>query len=152
MALDPAVKNLIDTLNEAGLKSFDQMSIAQVRGVVESFSDLQAPNADVARVVDTVYPGPGGDQAVRLYIPESETPLPIVVYIHGGGWVAGSLDVTEQPCRALAADAKVIVAALSYRLAPEHKPCTRRCVRRTELGRRARSRLRWRRHARSRHG
>ncbi|ABG98460.1 MULTISPECIES: alpha/beta hydrolase [Rhodococcus] len=121
MALDPAVKNLIDTLNEQGLKSFEQMSIAEVRGVVESFSGLQAPKADVARVVDTVYPGPGGDQAVRLYIPESETPLPIVVYIHGGGWVAGSLDVTEQPCRALAADAKVIVAAVSYRLAPEHK-------------------------------
>ncbi|OUS96714.1 alpha/beta hydrolase [Rhodococcus sp. NCIMB 12038] len=121
MALDPAVKNLIDTLNEQGLKSFEQMSIAEVRGVVESFSGLQAPKADVARVVDTVYPGPGGDQAVRLYIPESEVPLPIVVYIHGGGWVAGSLDVIEQPCRALATDAKVIVAAPSYRMAPEHK-------------------------------
>lgn len=121
MALDPVVEQLIDTLNEQGLKSFEQMSVAEVREVIESFSGLQAPKADLARVVDTVYPGPDGDQAVRLYIPESDAPLPVVVYIHGGGWVAGSLDVTEQPCRALAADARVIVAAVSYRLAPEHK-------------------------------
>lgn len=41
MALDPVVEQLIDTLNEQGLRSFEQMSVAEVREVIESFSELQ---------------------------------------------------------------------------------------------------------------
>lgn len=121
MPVDTAVKSLNDALIKQGLKSFEEMSVEEVRGVVESFTGLQAKPQEVARVVDTVYPGPGGNQDLKIYIPDSPAPLPVVVYFHGGGWVAGGLSVTDQPSRALANDAGVIVVAASYRLAPEHK-------------------------------
>ncbi len=46
--------------------------------------------------------------------------LPAIVYLHGGGWVAGDLDSHDATCRMLAAVSRCLVAAVDYRLAPEH--------------------------------
>lgn len=65
-------------------------------------------------------PGPGA-RAARLYAaPGSGTAAPGLLYLHGGGWVAGGLDTHDSLCArlALASGAKII--ALDYRLAPEH--------------------------------
>jgi len=57
----------------------------------------------------------------RLYTPDGlPSGSPLLVYHHGGGWVAGSLDSHEAVCRYLAVHAGVRVLAVSYRLAPEH--------------------------------
>jgi cation diffusion facilitator CzcD-associated flavoprotein CzcO/acetyl esterase/lipase len=80
----------------------------------------QAPAPDI-RHIETTYPGgDGGPLPVRIYRPDAEGPLPIVVFFHAGGWMAGSLDVADTPCRALAASLDAIVVSASYRLAPEH--------------------------------
>jgi acetyl esterase len=56
---------------------------------------------------------------VRIHRP-APGPLPVVVYFHGGGWVIGDLDTHEGLCRELAVEARAIVVAVDYRLAPEH--------------------------------
>lgn len=61
--------------------------------------------------------GPGMD--LRLYRMSSE-PVPLVVFLHGGGWVFGSLASHDRFCRRLAAKAGVSVLSVDYRLAPEH--------------------------------
>ncbi|MFC9840773.1 alpha/beta hydrolase [Rhodococcus sp. NPDC127530] len=121
MPIDAAVQNLLDALDAQGVRSFEHMSVAEARATVASFVDLQTPPEPVAQVIDTTYPGPAGDQSIRLYIPDAPGPLPVVAYYHGGGFVTGDLTVTEELCRSLANDAGAIVAAVSYRLAPEHK-------------------------------
>ena len=121
MPIDAAVQNLLDGLNEQGVRPFEHLSVAEARATVASFVDLQAPPECVARVIDTTYPGPAGAQNIRLYIPDAPGPLPVVMYFHGGGFVTGDLTVTEELCRALANAPGTIVAAVSYRLAPEHK-------------------------------
>ncbi|CEO41451.1 alpha/beta hydrolase [Photobacterium kishitanii] len=57
---------------------------------------------------------------IRIYHPQPQRPLPILVYLHGGGHVAGSLDVYDPICRKLALASQHIVVAIDYRLAPEH--------------------------------
>lgn len=64
----------------------------------------------------------------RLFTPAaalSETDaargLPIVVYLHGGGWVNGSLATHTPFCALLAEKAGVLVLSVDYRLAPEHR-------------------------------
>ncbi|MGW5106241.1 alpha/beta hydrolase [Nocardia sp. NPDC004123] len=71
---------------------------------------------------DRKIPGPGGDLAVRLYVPDSDTsaPLPVVVFAHGGGFVFCDLDSHDEFCRSMADAVGVAVVAVDYRLAPEH--------------------------------
>lgn len=61
---------------------------------------------------------PGGP-AVRVYRPLGD-PRPVLVYLHGGGWVQGDLDTHDVLCRRLAAEADRAVVSVDYRLAPEH--------------------------------
>jgi acetyl esterase len=63
-----------------------------------------------------------GDVAVpvRLFRPEGAGPFPGVIYGHGGGWVLGSIETHDDMCAEIAALAGVAVAAVDYRLAPEH--------------------------------
>jgi len=57
----------------------------------------------------------------RLYTPpRAAAPLPALVYLHGGGWVVGSIATHDPFCRLLSDAAGVIVASVEYRLAPEH--------------------------------
>jgi acetyl esterase len=70
---------------------------------------------------DRTIAGPLGDIPIRVYTPQGEAPLPILVYYHGGGWVIGSIDITDRPIRALAHTTRCVVVSVEYRLAPEDK-------------------------------
>jgi acetyl esterase len=66
--------------------------------------------------------GEGVELAARTYAPRGiGSPSPGLVYIHGGGWVAGDLDTHDTLCRKLAYFAKCRVIAIEPRLAPEHR-------------------------------
>lgn len=82
------------------------------------------PNRDVTtRPITTeqiTIPSLEGDIPARLYRPESTEPLPAVLFFHGGGFFGGTLDTVENPCKALAEKANVVVVSVYYRLAPEH--------------------------------
>ena len=56
----------------------------------------------------------------RLYAPSHER-LPLLLYLHGGGFVIGSLETHDSLCRQLALRSGGAVVALDYRLAPEHR-------------------------------
>lgn len=59
---------------------------------------------------------------VRLYLPEPgrNTPLPVILYLHGGGWVIGNLNTCAKFAGLLAKKSGMIVISVDYRLAPEH--------------------------------
>jgi acetyl esterase/lipase len=74
-------------------------------------------------VEDRVIPGPGGPLPVRVYTPlgATEDLLPGLIFFHGGGFVAGSIDTHDPIARALAHGGKCRVISVGYRLAPEHR-------------------------------
>lgn len=59
---------------------------------------------------------------LRLYAPKDSERhrLPLLIYLHGGGWTFGSLNSCGRFCNAIAATGKIKVLAVDYRLAPEH--------------------------------
>src|SRR5260370_35635728 len=67
--------------------------------------------------------GHAGRMRVRLYRPAGAVarPRPTILYFHGGGWVIGSLEGYDLPCRFFCARSGCAVVAVDYRLAPEHK-------------------------------
>ncbi|WP_433785605.1 alpha/beta hydrolase [Actinomycetospora sp. CA-101289] len=83
---------------------------------------MGTPPRDVA-VEDARLPTaavPGG-LAVRVYRPPStDAPAPVVVNLHGGGFVQGDLDQSEWFCAHVARQAAAVVVSVDYRLAPEH--------------------------------
>ena len=76
----------------------------------------------LSSVANLVCAGPGGNLRLRVYRPKGAgTPAPVLVYFHGGGWVVGNLESHDHLCRYVAAKSDVVVVAVDYRLAPEHK-------------------------------
>jgi len=74
-----------------------------------------------ASVTHHYVPADGGRILVRLYRPEGRGPFPLYVFIHGGGWCAGTLDERDSRCRAISFGARCVVASVDYRLAPENQ-------------------------------
>lgn len=74
------------------------------------------PGVELASVRDLDADG----VAVRLYLPEVDGPLPLLVFLHGGGWMLGDLDTHDAMHRHLAKRAGCAVLGVGYRLAPEH--------------------------------
>ncbi|MFC9550185.1 alpha/beta hydrolase [Rhodococcus sp. NPDC056960] len=121
MALDAHAAELIAGLQAQGMKAFAQMTVDEARAVVGTFTGLQAPPEPVARVADAHYVSGGTQIPLRIYVPDGPAPHPVVLYFHGGGFVAGDLDVVDEPARAVANGAGAVVVAATYRRAPEHR-------------------------------
>jgi acetyl esterase len=75
----------------------------------------------VASVRRTAIAGPGGPLRLRIYTPPGTGPFPVMLYVHGGGWVIGSLAAYDGVARNLCRDNGCVVVAVDYRLAPEHR-------------------------------
>jgi len=88
---------------------------------VDLIGSITRLNEPIARVADRTIPGPAGSLAIRVYTPHGTGPFPILLYIHGGGWVIGDLDTHDDLCRSLCRRAGAVVVAVDYRLAPEHR-------------------------------
>ncbi|MFE5818111.1 alpha/beta hydrolase [Streptomyces sp. NPDC056479] len=97
------------------------MSVDQAR---HADRETEAENWDWHKQPDEVFdleiPGPAGPLPIRVYRPQSDGPLPVVVYFFGGGWVVGSLDTSDAICRALSPMVPCVIVSVGYRLAPEH--------------------------------
>ncbi len=74
------------------------------------------------RTEDRTIAGPAGPIPIRVYRPpmDSEATLPVVVFLHGGGWSVGDLDTYDGDARNHAVGAGAVVVTVDYRLAPEH--------------------------------
>ncbi len=65
--------------------------------------------------------GNGNEVDARAYVPAGDGPFPTVLYIHGGGWVVGSIDSYDASPRALCELTKALVISTDYRHAPKDK-------------------------------
>jgi acetyl esterase/lipase len=126
---NPEMQTVLDQLATLGGKPADQLTPPEarqqptpadaVKALLKKRGQNTAPEP-VAKVENKSITGPGGGIAIRIYTPEGAGPFPVIVYIHGGGWVIADLDVYDSSPRALANAAKAIVVSSHYRLAPEH--------------------------------
>ena len=122
MPLHPQAQAFVDAINALHRPSISELSVEVAR---EGLKGLLPPSDEAVAAIDD-FEIPGGDgQPVRAraYTPRDARagPLPLVIFLHGGGWVTGDLDSHDATCRALANASGCKVVALDYRLAPEHK-------------------------------
>jgi acetyl esterase len=120
MPLDPQARAYLDLIASLGGKPPREMSYDEwrVQGL-ERKAYFAIPPRPVANVEDRAIPGPAGDIPIRIYTPDAPGPLPVFVYIHGGGWVIGSVEQSDNLARAIANLTPCVVVSVEYRLAPE---------------------------------
>ena len=120
--LDPEAQLLLRLLRLSRRPSLDTLSVEEARE--ETRREAAAASGtplEVASVDPWTLAGSAGELGGRLYVPlAASTPGPLLVYLHGGGWVVGDLDTHDQTCRFIAREAGVRVLAVDYRRAPEH--------------------------------
>lgn len=90
------------------------------RGYVERCRHFDPPRPRGLRIDDVGAAGPHGPVPLRVFRPASAGRLPVVLYLHGGGWVLGDLDSHEGLTAELAGETGLCLVAVDYRLAPEH--------------------------------
>lgn len=74
----------------------------------------------VHRTIDGTVDGPDGPVPVRWYHPTAQdASLPVLVYVHGGGFVLGDLDTHDRIVRSLAVSSGSVAVAVDYTLSPE---------------------------------
>jgi acetyl esterase len=120
MPLHPAAQQMLDAMTASGLTFRPGTSPEQRRAAMNAVLVDGARIKPVHDVEDRSVPGPAGEIPVRVYRPSADT-LPILVWLHGGGWVTGSLDTHDLTCRLLCSAVDAIVVSVDYRLAPETK-------------------------------
>jgi acetyl esterase len=79
------------------------------------------PVIDLASVTDSVLELDDRAVGIRVYRPPGDAPLPALVYLHGGGFVVGSLDSHDRIMRQLCRRSGAVVVGVDYPLAPEHR-------------------------------
>jgi acetyl esterase len=121
MPVDPQAQALLDQIQALGGPELHTLPVPEARQAMAALAELQGPAPDVANVENRRIPGPGGEIPVRIYTPAGSGPFPVLVFLHGGGWVIGDLETHDGTARAVANAAGCIVVSVDYRLAPEHK-------------------------------
>jgi acetyl esterase/lipase len=124
--VDPEIVPVLDELSEIGLLEFDFSDVPALRARLNSTMEMMAAQEPRIEGVDsTDHRAPCTDGShgvsVRVYEPSgrSET-LPALLWVHGGGYVLGSIEWDDQLARQFALSLDCVVASVGYRLAPEH--------------------------------
>jgi acetyl esterase len=120
--VDPELAPIVALLPEAGLED-----VEAARAVMEELVASVGPVDDSGLdIEDHRVPGYAGspDVTVRTYRPRRPARAggvgPALLYLHGGGFVTGSIAIEHGGAVALASSLGIVVASVEYRLAPEH--------------------------------
>ena len=97
------------------------MDLPSLRRAMAVMPELMGVERDAGVVTRDFGAAEGARVPVRLFEPPGlAAPSGLLVFLHGGGWIAGSVDTYDRLCRHISARAGVRLASVDYRLAPEH--------------------------------
>jgi acetyl esterase len=115
MPLHPEPAKLLEIMAATGAPALDSQEPAAARAAREALNKPSTIEVPEIRELDA------GGRMARLYRPtqDASTKTGLLVWLHGGGWVLGSVDSHDDLCRALCQRSGHTVLSVDYRLAPE---------------------------------
>ena len=121
--LTPQMRGVLERMERAGRPRLHTLGPEQARQAYALGADiLEVPRAELERVEMLAIPVRDGTPlSARLVAPSRAAGLPVLLYLHGGGFTIGSSATHDILCRELARLAGCMVVSLDYRLAPEHR-------------------------------
>jgi acetyl esterase len=124
--LDPDAAAVYQAFLRAARPGYETLTATDARASFLQAAPATNPEPpELARVAPLSIPAPHGTIPARIYVPteprQHDGLSPALVFFHGGGWVVGDLDSHDVVCRQLADAGALVVIAIDYRRAPEHK-------------------------------
>ena len=126
VTLDPDAAAIYQAFQQAGRPAYETLTAPEAREYYRNARDVMNPEPPALESNKPLsIPAPHGAIPARIYTPKTlrknNDLAPCLVFFHGGGFVIGNLDSHDVACRKLADEGQLIVIAVDYRLAPEHK-------------------------------
>jgi acetyl esterase len=118
MAIHPDAQALLDRYESLGAKPLRDLGVIRARAAVASSVEFAGPKEKVDSIVDDVIEAHDRAIPIRRYRSSPE-PKATILYLHGGGWVAGDVATADPACRALANASNCEVVSVEYRRSPE---------------------------------
>lgn len=120
--VDPQMQVILDKARALDRPPRRTMTVDEARAqAIEANRVWNEDPPEVADIRDLLVDGANEKRRLRLYKAEGlAEPAPVLLYLHGGGWVLCSPDTHDGLCRRLARVGGFAVASLDYGLAPEH--------------------------------
>lgn len=117
----PDVRAFLDFLNSLPGPRSHEVGPEEAREMMRKSRHVaDAETGELALIRDLSCPGPAGEIGLRLYDAREERSAgPLLLFLHGGGFVMGDLDTHEPFCAEMARRLDLPVLAVDYRLAPE---------------------------------
>ncbi len=126
--LDADMRHVLNVLAEMGGKRIEECRTSEARALptldMALRRILREPHDDLEVAMEMrLIPGANGDLRARIYTPQAEAaaPRPVILYLHGGGFVLGDIDEYDATPRGLALRTGAVVVSAHYRQAPEHR-------------------------------
>ena len=116
--LDPGCASFLAGLAAQG--GLGPPELGNLRAALVGLATAAGAGPALPAVEDGAIELPGRSLACRRYRPLADACAGLVVFFHGGGWVAGDLDTHDELCRRLAQASGLDLLSVAYRLAPEH--------------------------------
>jgi acetyl esterase len=120
--LTPQMRSVLERMARARRPALHSLAPAQARtAYAQGAGVLEIPSPTLARVQDLQIPARDGHALHARLVAPSFEPLPLLLYLHGGGFTVGSVATHDVLCRELSRLSGCAVVSLDYRLAPEHR-------------------------------
>lgn len=119
LVLEPVTQEFVEAAAATGA-TFHTVSLSEARVSYAALQSAQIGKPDV-RVREVTLPvGPRGSTRVRIVCPiTSETPLPAVMFFHGGGWILGDANTHDRLVREIASSVHANVVVVEFQRSPE---------------------------------
>jgi acetyl esterase len=111
----------LDKVAAAAPRDLSRLTVTERRSSLERLFELGGEPEPVECIEKRSIPGPAGALRAWVYTPQGARIglLPCLIYFHGGGFVAGSLETHDGICRSLANASGCRLISVDYRLGPE---------------------------------
>lgn len=121
--LKPEIVDFIAKLTTLSSKALADSTPYDIRtSAMEKWAPVYLGKAEPLKSIEHKYfSGPTADLPIAIYRPEGDGLLPAIVMFHGGGWVAGNLQLNAVQHQLMATDSGAVVISVNYQKAPEHK-------------------------------
>lgn len=119
MELHPLIADMIERQRSLGAPGLSDGTPQEARAMLAVGRAALGAGPEMSSTSDIVIPGRSGSIPARVLVPNGDV-VGLIVYLHGGGWVVGTIDEFDTLARTLASATGCAVVLPEYRLAPEH--------------------------------